>query len=205
MQKRSMSAVILLFAAAAALDASMVTPMNLKELSAQARRITIGRIERLTSYQDAATGRILSRVEISETHAVAGAAPVPSLTFEMTGGTFGGRRQWIAGYPTFEVGDRVVLFLAEETATPLGPTVGLWQGVFFIEPDPAGRDTIADHRRRPIAAIRGEKLVSAEAAPREATRPVEAATAPRLGLEEFLTRVSAWREAARNNVAPRKQ
>ena len=209
MQKSTMSGVILLLAAAA-VEASTVAPLNLKELSTLARRVVIGRVERLTSYQDASSGRILSRVQIAETHWVEGSSPVSSLSFEMTGGTFGGRRQWISGFPSLEVGDRVVLFLADETSTPLGPTVGLWQGVFFIEPDAdGGRDTIADHRRRPLAAIRGEQLVAVEAtadtSARSATRPVVAAPAPRLSLDEFITRVSAWRAAGRRDTTPRKQ
>ena len=146
MKNNTISLVILL---TAALRASTVIPLNLSQLSTLAHRVVSGRIERITSYQDPASGRILSKVVIAQP------APQPPLVFEMTGGTVGDLRKWIAGLPSFQVGDRVVLFLAEDTATPLGPTVGLHQGVFFVEPD----STVTDHRRRPIAGIRGESLV----------------------------------------------
>ena len=173
MKKNTIPLVILL---TAALGASTVIPLNLSQLSTLAHRVVTGRIEHITSYQDPASGRILSKVEIAQP------APQPPLVFEMTGGTVGDLRQWIAGFPSFQVGDRVVLFLAEDTATPLGPTVGLHQGVFFVEAD----NTIADHRRRPISWIRGENLVLSDGS-----------TSARLKLETFLGKVHALKRAAR--------
>jgi hypothetical protein len=183
----------------ALLPASTVAHVSFKELSTQAHRVAVGKIERITSYKDIASGRILSRVEVSEARSIPDSASVTSFSFEMTGGTVGDLRQWIAGFPSFEAGDRVVLFLAEETATPFGPTVGLWQGVFFIETDPlTGSDTVTDHRRQPIREIRGEELVVAETTTAaDAGQPVRAASPQRLGLEEFVSRISALRAAGR--------
>ncbi len=176
------SVVILL--TAGVLSASTVTPLSLKEISTRAHRVTIGKIERITSYKDNASGRIVSHVEVAESHALSG-APSAGFAFDMVGGTAGGIRQWIAGFPSFQVGDRVVLFLAEDTATPLGPTVGLWQGVFFLD-----GDTVTNHARRPVADIRGEDLVLAETA-RDA---VAQSSASRLSVDSFLDHVRTWRQ-----------
>lgn len=187
MQKRLRTQVPLLFLSLGFLAASTVAPLNFAQLSALAHRVAIGRVERITSYEERQTGRILSRVEISPTRSLAGAASLSPVTFEMTGGTVGDRRQWIAGFPSLRVGDHLVLFLAEDTSTPFGPTVGLWQGVFFIETDPTtGVETIADHRRRPVSEIRGEELVLSE------TRQ-----GSRLTLDAFVDRILAQRRQGR--------
>ena len=160
--------------------------MNLKELSARAGRIAAGRIERITSYRDTANGRIASKIQMSGVRALPAAGPAGSLTFEMVGGTIEGVHQWIAGFPSLEVGDRVVLFLAEDTTTPLGPTVGLWQGVFFVNTDPeSGAEILTNHARRPITDIRGDELVLGEAA------------SSKVNLTTFLDRARAFREMPR--------
>jgi hypothetical protein len=190
-----MTKVILLAAAAGVLSASSVVHLGFTDLSRLARRVVVGRIERITSYQDTASGRIHSRVEIAESRSIAGAAPA-AFTFEMIGGAVGDLRQWLADFPQLQEGDRVVLFLAEDTNTPFGPTIGLWQGVFFIDRDPlTGVDVIADHRRRPLAEIRGDQLITVEtpAAQSGSAGPRRAGSAARLTLDAFLSRVSTLR------------
>jgi hypothetical protein len=173
--------------------------MNLRDLSAQANQIVTGRIERMTSSRDSATGHLTTRVELADARSFAGDA-LGTLTVNMAGGTSGDIREWIAGFPAFNTGDRVVLFLADETATPLGPTVGLWQGVFFIEQDTAGADIVTDHLRRPIIAVRGDQIVPGTL---RLPRGVVAQTAgPRVTLDSFLTRVRDLRVAA--NASDRK-
>jgi len=172
------------------LAASSVSPVSFTQLSRAARRVSVGQVERLTSYKDAQSGRIFTTVEIRESHAVAGASPPASFTFEMAGGTVGDVRQWIAGFPQLEAGDRVALFLAEDTATPLGPTVGLWQGVFFLD---GGK--VLNHRRQVVVDIRGEELVVDDAASNKPGAPARA-SAPALTLDAFLSRISALRAGA---------
>ena len=124
-----------------------------------------------------------------------GAGPAGSLSFEMVGGTLDGVRQWIAGFPSLEVGDRVVLFLAEDTTTPLGPTVGLWQGVFFVSTDPgSGAEILTNHARRPIADIRGDELVFGDGNAGQAA-------SSKVNLTTFLDRVRAFREMPRTAPA----
>ncbi len=190
-----MTKVILPAAAAGVLSASSVVHLGFTDLSRLARRVVVGRIERMMSYQDPASGRIHSRVEIAESRSIAGAAPA-TFTFEMIGGTVGDLRQWLADFPQLREGDRVVLFLAEDTNTPFGPTIGLWQGVFFIDRDPlTGMDIIADHRRRPLAEIRGDEFITADtpAAQSNAAGTRRVGGAARLTLDAFLNRVSTLR------------
>jgi hypothetical protein len=120
----------------------------------------------------------MSRVEIAEADA--------SFSFEMVGGTADGIRQWIAGFPPLEVGDRVVLFLAKETGSPLGPTVGLWQGVFFVGAD----DTVLNHTKRPLREVQPEQLIGAD----NLLSPAQSASERRLRLETFLNQVRSWRQ-----------
>lgn len=70
-------------------------------------------------------------------------------------------RQWIAGFPQFQVGDQVVLFLAEMTGTAGGPTGGTVAGcLFLLKPT----ERWGDHRRQPLAEIRGDQAVKAAVA-----------------------------------------
>ena len=197
--RRSITTVILLAAYTATLSASTVIPMNLRDLSAQANQIVTGRIERMTSSRDGATGHLTTRVELADARSLAGDA-LGTLAVNMAGGTSGDIREWIAGFPALNTGDRVVLFLADETATPFGPTVGLWQGVFFVEQDTTGADIVTDHQRRPITEIRGDQVVAGTLRlPRGA---VAQTAGPRVSLDTFLSRVRELRAAA--NASNRK-
>jgi len=190
MRRHSISLVILLGVLVFSLRASTVLPTSLKQVSERAHQVAIGRIDSITSYKDPATGRIQSHIEMTPTRSLTG-SPANSFSFDMAGGVFEGVGQWIAGFPMLHVGDHVVLFLAGNTTTPFGPTIGLWQGVFFVEADPAtGSMTLANHRRLPIAEIRGESAVVAE---RPATGLTLQSPARRLALDTFLEQVRAWR------------
>ncbi len=188
-----MSLVILL-GMTGALPGSTVVPLNFKDLSAKANRITIGRIDRIISYRDADSGRIVSKIDITETHSVSGAAPA-AFSFTMEGGTVDGIRQLISGFPSLEAGDRVVLFLAEDTSTPFGPTLGLWQGVFFVQTDTNGVETVTDHRRRPLAELRGEEIVVSGSPKAGVVRAGQPET--RVTLEAFLEKVRSLRGLSR--------
>jgi hypothetical protein len=193
--KQSISLVVLLAAGAASLAASTVLPLNLKELSVRAQRVTVGKIASITSYKDSVSGRIFSRVQVAETQTLSGAAP-SSVTFEMVGGVDGDVQESIAGFPTFRVGDKVVLFLRGNTATPVSPTVGMWQGVFFVETGANGAETVSNHARQVVAGIRGDQVVISGPRTPGGAAPVEQSTTPSLTLDSFLSQVKAFRSAA---------
>lgn len=182
--KQSISLVVLLAAGAAGLTASTVVPLSLKDLSVRAQRVAVGKIESITSHKDSSSGRIFSRIQIAETQTLSGAAP-SSFSFDMLGGIDGDMQESIAGFPAFQVGDKVVLFLRGNTATPASPTVGMWQGVFFVETGANGVETVSNHVRQGVAGIRGDHVVI--------LAPAEQSTSSALTLDSFLSRVKAFR------------
>lgn len=60
----------------------------------------------------------------------------------------------VSDMPTFAVGQRVVLFAAEDTDRAC-PLVGWWQGLYRINRDRQGFDTVTDHAGRPVVEIAG--------------------------------------------------
>ena len=82
-------------------------------------------------------------------------------SFRMIGGELEGKRLYIAGFPRFQEGEKVVLFLNSQTSSVFGPTIGLWQGVFFVEKDAStGAETPTDYKRRPIIGVRDRQLAA---------------------------------------------
>ena len=101
--------------------------------------------------------------------------------------TGAGKRVYVAGMPRFEQGDEVVLFLAGQTASALTPTVGMWQGVFYVDRDAAtGVATVVDHQHRPVIAVRDGRLMRAAGKVQELSQPA-------LSLDEFFQEVERYR------------
>lgn len=142
------------------LAASSVIPVNFDFLSRGAHHVIGGRITEITAAKDPANGYIYSTVTLEVSQAVPQQFAGRQYTFRMIGGEMDGRTQYIADFPRFQVNDRVILFLNDQTSSVFGPTVGLWQGVFFVEEDPAGgREVVTDHLRRPIIGVRDQQLM----------------------------------------------
>ncbi len=57
----------------------------------------------------------------------------------------------VSGVPTFELGDRAVLFVSGERA--ISPVVGHFQGEFPINTAPDGTDYVTLHDRRAFSAV----------------------------------------------------
>ena len=109
----------------------------------------------ITPEQDSDNGYIYSTVTLQVSHAIPSNLAGGSYQFRMVGGELNGKRLHIAGLPRFQVGQDVVLFLNSQPAGVFGPTVGLWQGVFFAERDEAtGR---ADRHRSSTPTHLGRK------------------------------------------------
>lgn len=152
---------ILILASVSALPvkASSVLSVDFDQLSRLARHVVSGTVTAIDA-EVADNGYIYSNITIK----VRRAAPLQlqggEYTFRMLGGESNGKRLHIQGMPRFGVGDRVALFLNDQPSEVFGPTVGLWQGVFFIETDPSsGRDVMLSAERRPILSVRENQLV----------------------------------------------
>jgi hypothetical protein len=107
----------------------------------------------------------------------------------MIGGQAGGKTLAISDFPQLQTDQGVVLFLQGETATVFGPTVGLWQGVFFVERDrSSGKETITDHQGQRLLGVRGRQLIRGFGGAQSAPQGV--------GVKEFFDQVRAHRGAA---------
>ena len=151
---------------AATLAASTVLPVNFARLSRSAHHVVAGRVTSITADKDPATGYIFSKVTLAVSEAVPSSLVGREYSFRMIGGELDGKRLYIAGFPRFQTGEKVVLFLNSQTSSVFGPTIGLWQGVFFVEKDAStGAETVTDYQRRPIIGVRDRRLL--RGAPRE--------------------------------------
>ncbi len=142
------------------LQATTVVKLDFGQLSRMAANVVAGKIVSVATDVDPETGYIYSNVEIALSKSSTSSLMAKTFSFRMVGGEVGGKRLYIAGMPRFEQGQEVVLFLAGQTATSLTPTVGLWQGIFYVERDAAsGTTAIVDHQHRPVQAVRDGRLV----------------------------------------------
>ncbi len=145
---------------AAQLSATSVLAVDFDRLSKIARHVVSGEVVRISADADE-NGYIYSNVSIRVAQAVPQQLAGREYTLRMIGGELDGKRMFIQGMPSFGVGDEVVLFLNANESSVLGPTVGVWQGVFFVERDPAtGARMVVDHQKRPVLGVQNQKLVT---------------------------------------------
>ena len=138
------------------LDASTVVQLNFEELSRASNSVVAGQVTAIEANRDA-NGYIYSTVTIHVAEAVPQALVGTDYAFRMIGGTLNGQSTYIEGMPKFAVGDGLILFLNESTDSAMGPTVGLWQGVFHLD-SAAG---VSDSSRRLVLGIEGARLMRA--------------------------------------------
>jgi hypothetical protein len=146
-----------LFTAAGQLDASSVVDVNFDQLSRASDRVVAGEVVSVVADRDA-NGYIYSTVTIRVAEAVPQELVGTDYTFRMVGGELDDASTYIQGMPRFTAGDGVVLFLTETPDSVLGPTVGLWQGVFFVDTDSSA---ISDHERQLVTGVQGSRLMRA--------------------------------------------
>jgi hypothetical protein len=186
---------ILVLALVLPLGASTVLPIDFERLSQSANVVVGGRITSIIAERNPATGYIYSTVSMAVDESVPAGLAGQQYQFRMVGGELDSSRQYIADFPRFQTGDSVVLFLTGETSSIFGPTVGLWQGVFFVEQDKGGRQVITDHQRRPIVGVRNKGLLRAsrrlDSSPGSAL--TTANSVPPLGMAEFMEQVRRHR------------
>jgi hypothetical protein len=138
------------------LDASTVVSLNFDELSRASNTVVAGEVVNITADRDA-NGYIYSTVTIRVSEAVPQTLVGADYVFRMVGGTLNGQSTYIQGMPKFAVGDGLILFLNESTDGAMGPTVGLWQGVFHLDSS-AG---VSDSSRQLVVGVEGARLMDA--------------------------------------------
>ena len=146
--------------AALPLSANSTLRVDFAQLSRMADRVVAGRITKITPAQDPRNGNIYSTVTIAVSQAVPAQLAGREFSFRMIGGELNGRIQYIADYPKLRLGNDVALFLQADTSGVFGPTIGLGQGVFYLES--GALDTVqrvADRFGRPVLGIRDNRLI----------------------------------------------
>ncbi len=188
-----------MLAVALPLAASSGVSFNFAELSQRAQSVIGGRITKVVSETDPASGYIYSTVTVAVSDAVPAQHAGREYSFRMVGGESGGQSLYISDFPRLETDESVVLFLQSNTSTVFGPTVGLWQGVFFVEDGAAnGKQTVTDSQRRPVLGVSDRQLVRGfSRASRGEVQGVAAEGAPEgLDLQEFFNQVRLHRGTA---------
>jgi hypothetical protein len=136
---------------AATADAQVI-PMSFTEIVDAADAIVVGEaIDSRAEWVDTGSSRtIVTRVTFRVSGTLKGNERL-LLPLEFLGGTVGDVRQTISGVPTFEIGDRAVLFvLASRAASPI---VGHMQGRFPISVAPDGTEYVTLPSRRAFSAV----------------------------------------------------
>ena len=179
---------LILITAVQLLDASTVVRLNFDELSRASNSVVAGRVTAIEASRDA-NGYIYSTVTIQVAEAVPQALVGTDYVFRMIGGTLNGQSTYIEGMPKFAVGDGLILFLNESTDSAMGPTVGLWQGVFHLD-SAAG---VSDSSRQLVLGIENARLM--RAAPTSVREGVGAAASDGSGRKAM--NVSSFMDAVR--------
>ena len=131
---------------------AQVIPMNFAEIVTAADTIVVAEaIDSRSEWITTGTNRaIVTRItfRVSDTYKGLDRLLLP---LEFLGGTVDDTTMDVSGVPTFELGDRAVLFVSGERA--VSPVVGHFQGEFPINTAPDGTDYVTLHDRRAFSAV----------------------------------------------------
>jgi hypothetical protein len=176
-------------------SASTVLSVDFEQLSRTAHHVVAGEVTQITPSRDEETGYIYSQVTILVSHASPAELVGRSYSFRMIGGEMEGKSVYIADFPRFQVEDTIAFFLTSNPSTVFGPTVGLWQGLFFVDKDASGSETVTDHLRRPIVGVREQELIRAARKTGSSSddRSGEGSDSQGMNLDDFFRQVESFR------------
>ena len=121
-------------------------PRTFAELVGRADWVLIGTVTQITSAVEAKGTRIYTYVTLADLEVIKGAWHDTEYVLRVSGGVVDQRGEVYPGLPQFEEGRRYILFI-QGNFSALFPVVGLHQGVFRVEWDPARQQTVV----RPLA------------------------------------------------------
>lgn len=128
------------FLLSGAVGATTLVELGFPELARQAERIVVGTVTRVDGRWDESLRFIHSEVGISVDRVLRGEAPA-EIVLRTPGGYVGGVGQVAHGAATFEVGERVLVFLTSwEDGTP--KVLGYAQGKSRVVADSRGRERL---------------------------------------------------------------
>lgn len=158
----------------------VVVQRDFPELVALAEQVVVGTVADLKQSTDP-SGAPATYVTFSDLTVLKGDVG-DTLTLRFYGGEGDGVVVRIPEMPTFNLGERAVLFVAGN-GRDVCPLVGVWQGRFNVRFDADRQtDVVETNDRVPVAAVAGRQIVRAPTA--------EGATAAAMPLAEFLDHVA---------------
>jgi len=116
-------------------------PRTFAELVGLADWVLIGTVTQVTSIEEAPGERIYTYVTLAELEVIKGEWHATEYVLRVSGGVIDQRGEVYPGLSQLEEGRRYVLFI-QGNFSALFPVVGLQQGVFRVEWDPARQQTM---------------------------------------------------------------
>ncbi|MCC7377495.1 MAG: hypothetical protein IT581_22740 [Verrucomicrobiales bacterium] len=123
--------------------ATRMVPLAIEQLAGSAELIVQARVGAVSSQRDGA-GRIFTRVNLESLEVWKGRLTGGACSVVTGGGILGDQQVAAAGQAEYAVGDEVVLFLVPGSGGDW-VTVGLEQGRFRVEHDPASRQKVVSN------------------------------------------------------------
>jgi len=108
--------------------AGLVVKLTLEQLAAEADSILVGKVVNITSYQEG-KGNIYTRVTLSVEQSIKGKTG-GEVVIRVPGGELNGQTMWVEDTPSFQLGERAVVFLDKGGGT--FTVVGGFQGKFTV-------------------------------------------------------------------------
>jgi hypothetical protein len=136
--------------------AMVVVERDFPDLVGRAESIVAGTVSDVSTSRKPSGGPV-TLVTVSDLTVLKGDAG-SSITLEFYGGVDGKYEIRVPDMPTFEPGERVVLFIAGNGEN-VCPLVGVWQGSFRVQYDEAlGTDIVTTNGGTPVAGIVGSQV-----------------------------------------------
>lgn len=131
------------FAGLALLGANLATATTVQkfsrqELAKKSESIVIGKVEDVSSRQDAANREIYTYITLSVSESVKGAKGEKTVTIRQLGGSVGNLISAVPGTPSFKTGEEVVVFLTARDKEGYPWVMGLQQGKYSVVTDENG-------------------------------------------------------------------
>jgi len=159
----------------------VVVQRDFPELVALAEQIVVGTVTDVKQSADP-SGAPATYVTFSDLTVLKGDVG-DTLTLRFYGGEGDGVVVRIPEMPTFNLGERAVLFVAGN-GRDVCPLVGVWQGRFNVRFDQERHtDVVETNDRAPVVAVAGRQIVRGQAA-------TEGTGAPAMPLGDFLDSIS---------------
>jgi hypothetical protein len=178
--------------AAAPGPATTVVRQSFADLVQKAETIAVGTVSAMQADWDAAREIPHTRVTFTDLDIRKGDSHQTTLTLQFLGGPIpDGAILQIAGMPTFQLGDRLVVFVAGNNHYAV-PLVGLWQGVYRVVVDQdSGTETVYTHAMQPVTAFPTASGGLQHDAPRQSSQAAQQSSVAVMTLGTFLDRIEA--------------